>query len=666
MNYADSEKINMILMSAGMRKVIDPTKADIIILNTCSVRQKWEDRVFGMIQQIRKYHKQNGTPIPLFGITGCMVRKSGLARKYIEKMQDEVSRIKWGAKQITRISQSDLLNYDDNLFIRSPHIDFVFRIEEVSFLTKILSHIYGKSIGNDAKFDDYLKAKQLRENPHSATIIIQTGCDNYCTFCIVPYTRGHENSREIEDIVSEAKEAVKNGAKEITLVGQNVNSYGKQFVDKKLWNEEKSCWNTRLKIGIDVDDTLQQVWSLEILKKYNKKYNKNIQYEDIQSPDSAENENLKQEFFDFWYKNYENPQACPLFEGAKEVIENLRKKHDLYIISSRENDTRDSKVIEKTQHFLEKIFWKHTFKGYFFTGEENNSDDKSEIANKHNFDIVIDDAPHHLQRYVQNTNAKVFCFSQPWNTDLEIENVTKIQNWKEFWEHIENIWKSPFRKLLEALDTIEGLDRIRFTSSNPHDMTEDILDAHFDLKKTCNYLHFALQSGNDAMLKKMNRRHKYTDFKKIVDYLRERDPSFSISTDIIVGYSGETDEMFADTVKAFDECEFDFVFNARYSVRNGTIASKIYEDDIPDQVKAQRWHTLNDKLLESVIQRNKKMLGKVEEVLITGKKDGEFFGRTRNFKEVYFKCDEENTKIWDIKKVQLQEVDRYIIRGSLA
>lgn len=176
-------------------------------------------------------------------------------------------------------------------------------------------------------------------------------------------------------------------------------------------------------------------------------------------------------------------------------------------------------------------------------------------------------------------------------------------------------------------------------------MTQDILDAHFDLEKTCNYLHFALQSGNNEMLKKMNRRHKYEDFKKIVDYLRSRDPNFSVSTDIIVGYSGENEEMFADTVKAFDECEFDFVFNARYSVRNGTLASKMFPDDIPDNVKADRWHILNDKLLESVIKRNEKMIGKTEEVLITGQKDGEFFGRTRNFKEVYFKSDKETTKI---------------------
>jgi len=226
------------------------------------------------------------------------------------------------------------------------------------------------------------------------------------------------------------------------------------------------------------------------------------------------------------------------------------------------------------------------------------------------------------------------------------------------------VFKSPFRELLEKLDAIEWLDRIRFTSSNPHDMTQDILDAHFELPSLCNYLHFALQSWNDTMLKQMNRRHSYADFKKIVDYLRSKDPLFSISTDIIVWYSRETDEMFEDTKKAFKECSFDFSFTARYSVRKWTIASKIYPDDIPNELKASRWHELNDMLLETVTDRNKLMLGREEEVLISSKKDEYFSGRTRNFKEVFFTADE-NTQIWDLVTVKITELDRYVLKGEL-
>ena len=149
---------------------------------------------------------------------------------------------RYNAEKISLLESSDsLMNYDDELFVRSQSIDFVFRIEEVSFLTKILSQITGEDIGNDAKFNEYLAVKQLQENPSSANVIIQTGCDNYCTFCIVPHTRGREVSRDMDEIVTEISDVVKNGTKEITLLGQNVNSYGKE-TRKKLWNSESLTW----------------------------------------------------------------------------------------------------------------------------------------------------------------------------------------------------------------------------------------------------------------------------------------------------------------------------------------------------------------------------------------------------------------------------------------
>jgi len=474
MNQADSEKVNMILLQSGFMRSATIEQADLVIFNTCSVRQKWEDKVFWMIEEIKKINSQNkknwlAHEIKVW-ITWCMVRRTWIWEKYLENYKRDRNK----SKKINLLKDSsEIFNNDDKLFPRARgFLDFTLRIEDIRFLTLMLTHIYWESIWNDSKFDDYLKSKQLRENPYSATIIIQSWCDNFCTFCIVPYTRGRETSRSIEEIVAEAREAVAAWAKEITLVWQNVNSYGKQFVDKKYWNEEKSKWNS---------------WA----------------------------------------------------------------------------------------------------------------------------------------------------------------------------------WKSPFRQLLEALDQIEWLDRVRFTSSNPHDMTEDILDAHFDLRTTCNYLHIALQSGNNTVLKKMNRRHKYEDFKKIVEYLRKKDPNFSISTDIIVWFSWETDEMFQDTVKAFDELNFDFSYNARYSVRKWTIASKMFPDDVSDEIKAERWHILNNKLLENILKRNKKMLWTIEEVLVSGQKDEFFFWRTRNFKEIYFEVNENEVKIWDLVKVKLTELDRYVIKWSL-
>jgi tRNA-2-methylthio-N6-dimethylallyladenosine synthase len=466
MNQADSEKVHMVFLQSGFQRSKDWQEADIVICNTCSVRQKGEDRVFGLIRDIKKNATDMGKEI-FVGVTGCMVRKTGLAKKYLSKEYERKN-----TKDIKLLEDGvGIFNNDDPLFPRSERIDFVFRIEETKYIPLILTEIYGEKVGQEDKFDDYLKQAQQRENPFSASVIIQTGCDNYCSFCIVPYTRGKEVSRERWDILEECRIAAKNGAREITLLGQNVNSYGKQFVEKKLWNTEKNTWN-----------------------------------------------------------------------------------------------------------------------------------------------------------------------------DLQ--------------------WKSPFRILLDEIDEIEWIERIRFTSSNPHDMTRDILDAHFELNHICNYLHFALQSGSNELLKKMNRKHTYEDFRDMVSYLRKKDPLFSISTDIIVGFSGETEEMFEDTLRAFKECEFDYVYTARYSVRPQTLAAKLFPDDVPDRVKSERWHTLNAILLKSVQNRNELILGRKEEILVSGEKDNFYFGRTRNFKEVFFEKTRENL-IGKIVSVEITELDRYVLHGKI-
>lgn len=389
MNHADSEKIHMLLSQAGLAKVDTWEEADIVIFNTCSVRQKGEDKVFGFVEEIDKLRQQTGRDIKV-GLTGCMTRKTGLNKKYYDyqgrKNTTEIQLLNLDQEKREKRKEKkagiSLFNSDDELFNRVDTIDFVVRIEEIGALTTLLSIMYGEDIGQDDAFQSYLRVRQERDASRSANIIIQTGCDNYCTFCIVPYTRGHEVSRPIDDIVGEVVESVlQHGTREVTLLGQNVNSYGKE-TRKNLWNAEELTWST--------------------------------------------------------------PTV-----------------------------------------------------------------------------------------------------------------------------------RTPFRELLEQLNEIPGLDRIRFTSSNPHDMTRDILDAHFDLGKCCHYLHFALQSGDNDLLKKMNRKHSYDDFRLQVEYLRSRDPLFGISTDIIVGFPGETEEQFENTMKAFRECEFDFAYIARYSPRKQTYAAKM-------------------------------------------------------------------------------------------
>lgn len=664
MNAADSEKINMVLLQCGMMRAGSFDDADVVVFNTCSVRQKWEDRVFGYIREIEKLNKERRKSKSRedikIGVTGCMVRKTGIAKRYLENSHKEVIEKRKTAKKIDYLaSQEGIYNCDDKLFPRSLAIDFVLRIEETKYIPHILTEIYGYRVGQEDRFDDYLKQTQQRETPYSANIIIQTGCDNYCTFCIVPYTRWQEVSRDHSEIVGECKEAVESGAKEITLLGQNVNSYGKQS-NLKLWNEEKSVWNDKrsLKIGIDLDDSLFVVLCQEVLDRYNNKYNKSLSLSDIKSFDCNHIKELNDE-----YEAYESEHELDMWmqKWGEEILRKWKEEgHEIYAITSRP-PARESATIA----LLEKYFW-----AWFFTEiimiKKTWEDLKYRAANRLGLDFVVDDGPHHIDNYMKYFEWTVCIFHQPWNSEMQSDQkkLFKARDWYEVDAALRRShFHSPFRKLLTDIDQIKGIERIRFTSSNPHDMTRDILDAHFELKNTCNYLHFALQSWNNEMLKKMNRRHSYEDFKAMVEYLRSKDPLFSISTDIIVGFSGETNDMFADTVRAFTECQFDFAYNARYSVRPNTLAAKLYPDDVPDEIKAERWHILNDLLLKNIGKRNELMLGRSEQVLITWEKDEIFSGRTRNFKEVFFDK-RDGYGIWDYAQIKITDLDRYVLKGQ--
>lgn len=656
MNQADSEKVQMVLLQCWFMRASSPDDAHVVIFNTCSVRQKGEDRVFGMMQEIKKSDLSNKKKT-LIGITWCMVRKTGISKKYLF----EYNRKKTNTIQFLT-DDTWIYNCDDNLFPRSEYLDFTFRIEEIKYVPHILSHLLWEKIGQEDKFDDYLKQVQQRENPFSASIIIQTWCDNYCTFCIVPYTRWLEVSREHNDIVLECSQAVISWAKEITLLGQNVNSYGKQK-NLKLWNAEKSKWNNndnKLKIGIDLDDTLFVVLWEELLMRYNEKFRDIIEMDDITTFDCWGIENLMNEYHVF---ETENAHNLELHSGAFEVLMQLKKDwHSLYIITSRNLDTKSDTYI-----LLEKHFWNDFFEEIIFI-KNRWHDNKYEAANEYNLDVVIDDGPHHIEDYREHFTWKVCIFYAPWNKEIQEDNkkVYRVHDWYDFQKYIQKfIFVSPFRNLLDNLWTMQWLERVRFTSSNPHDMTRDILDAHFEIPNLCNYLHFALQSGSNELLKKMNRRHSYEDFRDMVKYLRKKDPLFSISTDIIVGFSWETDAMFEETIRAFHECEFDFSYTARYSVRSQTLAARMFPDDVPDAIKANRWHILNSVQIQNITKRNQLMLWRTEEVLIAWERDEQFFGRTRNFKEVFFEKSEW-ISIWDTIQVKITDMERYVLKGIRA
>ena len=426
MNYSDAERIGAVLERSGFCETGDELEADIIILITCSVRQKGEDRVFGLIKEYKKNAKLKKKSL-LVGVTGCMVRKTGR-----RTMKDE--------------SFSQEYISSDALLRRSKLIDFVFRIEDTAMIPGLIQTFGTSNIEEIEREDHYLFIAPKYSNTYQSFIPIQTGCDNFCSYCIVPFTRGREWSRSEEEILAEIKTFVDQGGKEVTLVGQNVNSYGKQFRTKEQWNEKEAKW----------------------------------------------------------------------------------------------------------------------------------------------------------------------------------EKSTK---------------KTPFTLLLEKVNEIPGIERIRFSASNPHDMTDDIIEAITTLSKVMPYLHFALQSGSNTVLQRMNRKHTYEDFRKILDIIRKRRPDYTFSTDIIVGFCGETDEEFTETVQAMKECHFEMVYIARYSPRKGTDSVTNMKDDISAEIKAKRWHQMNDMLKEFSAEQMKDLIGSPQKILIESWKDGVAEGRSEGYHRVQYKSD---------------------------
>ncbi len=226
MNYSDTERIETMLEKMGYTKTDKEEEADLYIFNTCSIRQKGEDRVYGKLQTLGRYKKRN--PRLLVGLTGCMVRKTSTKNSPKEEK--------------------------DKLFNVAKNVDFIFNIKDLAKLEEVLQEaspnleIKPVEVG-DKEIKDYLKIPAKYTLNYKAYVPIQIGCDKFCTYCIVPYSRGREQSRPMADIIKECEALVEKGYKEITLGGQTVNSYGKSAIDKKsgLFNGIKDPFITLLK-----------------------------------------------------------------------------------------------------------------------------------------------------------------------------------------------------------------------------------------------------------------------------------------------------------------------------------------------------------------------------------------------------------------------------------
>ncbi len=442
MNTSDSERLASVLERLGYEKASELQEADFLAFNTCSVRQKAEDRVLGLRPKLLELREQN--PKIIFAITGCMVKKSSTKNDMAKK---------------------------DELLRRMPEVDIAFRIEDVAklpiFISKIDADLEFKDNLDDGTLENYFKIAPRKEANYSVFVPVMTGCDKFCTYCIVPYTRGREYSRDFNEILDECRKHVEEGALEITLVGQTVNTYGLSFNDRK---------------------------------------------------------------------------------------------------SGKFNDFK----------------------------------------------------------------------------------------------------MNPFAALLREVDKLKdkGLKRLRFTSPHPRDFHDDIIAAMAECETLCPYFHMPVQSGDNRTLRRMNRNYTMEEYIEILSKIRSAIPRVAISTDIIVGFCGETEEEFERTYEMYRRLQWDWCYLARYSPRKGTYSEKKLKDDVPPDEKARRWHKLNDLMMNIAAGKAQSLVGQTLNVLVNTQIGETCSGRTDSFKEVKFKSG--RTLLGRIVPVKITHTKGIEIFGELA
>ena len=428
MNEYDSARMQDLLGdSHGFETTQNEDEADLILLNTCSIREKAQEKVFHQLGRWKKLKEKN--PNLKIGVGGCVASQEG-----------------------------------ENIIKRAPQVDLVFGPQTIHRVPDLYKNITeAKPASVDITFPKTEKFDYLPEQNiygPTAFVSIMEGCNKYCSFCVVPHTRGHEISRPIDDILKEIKGLSLQGVKEINLLGQNVNSY------------------------------------------------------------------------------------------------------------------RDSKLKTK---------------------------------------------------------------------GLGLTN------------------------LIRASAQIEGIQRIQFTTSHPFEFGQDLIDIYIEVPELISYVHLPVQSGSNSILEKMRRRHTREEYLEIIDKLKTVREGISISSDFIVGFPGETEDDFLDTLDLVDRVGYDESFSFIYSPRPNTTAKDL-EDDVPLEEKKNRLSVLQHKLENSALNISRKMVGETRKCLVTGvskKNPGEFQARTENNKVVIFSCSDQSL-IGKIVDIEIVEAKNKSLRGVAA
>ncbi len=430
LNENDSEKICGMAQDMGYTETDNILDADLVIYNTCCVRENAEEKLFGKLGEVKKQKETKGT---IIAIGGCMMQE-----KHI------VDKIKNSYKYDVIFGTHTLYKFPEDLY------NAILNNKKITDILDI-----------DGEIIEGLPIK--RNDNIRASVTIMNGCNNFCTYCIVPYVRGRERSRNPEDILNEIKDLAKDGYKEITLLGQNVNSY------MRVEREKGLC---------------------------------------------------------------------------------------------------ESKI-------------------------------------------------------------------------------------------------DSFAKLLRAVNEIDGIEKIRFTSPHPKDFTDDVIEAIRDCNKVSKLIHLPLQSGSTEVLKVMNRVYTKEQYLNLVEKMKKEISNVKFSTDIIVGFPGETEEDFEDTLDVVKKVEFEQIFMFIYSRRIGTPADKM-ENQIPEEIKHKRFDKLKALYEEILANNNQKYIGTTQEILVEGysKNNNEYFtGRTDTNKVVIFKGNPD--LIGEMIKVQIISEHMWYLKGEI-
>lgn len=424
-NEADSETMAGILELMGFKNTNDEKDADIILINTCAIRENAENRIWGELGRLKAYKRQN--PNLILGLAGCMAQEENVVDRVLKKYQ---------------------------------HVDIVFGTHNIH---KLPDYIQTAMFAKERVIEVYSKEGEIVENlpktrnhQFKAWVNIMFGCDEFCTYCIVPYTRGKERSRSKEEIIEEVKELVKQGYQEVTLLGQNVNAYGKD------------------------------------------------------------------------------------------------RKEDDYTFGDLLRDLNDT-----------------------------------------------------------------------------------------------------------------GINRIRFTTSHPHDLDRKTMEAMRDCEHVMPFFHLPVQSGSNPVLKKMNRHYTKESYLEKLKELKETVPGISVTTDIIVGFPGETEEDFLETLDLVEKADFEGAFTFVFSKREGTPAAK-FEDETPEEEKKQRLYRLNEKINDGYLRGSQRFLDETVKVLVDGvsKHDDEVLaGYSEHQKLVNFKGDK--SLIGRIVHVKITVAKTWFLMGEL-